>query len=72
MSDLLKKLGIMNSESPTKFDLAFIAGAAIVLILFMYFLSAEQLRTISYMLLLTSYFIGRYVGKKLSTGSSED
>jgi len=61
----------MNSESPSKFDLAFIAGAAIVLILFMYFLSAEQIRTISYMLMLTSYLIGRYIGKKLSSDSSD-
>jgi hypothetical protein len=62
----------MTSENPSKFDIAFIVGSVVVLSALIYFLSAEQLRTISYMLMLTSYFIGRYVGKKLSTGSTED
>ena len=59
----------MSLESPSKYDLVFITGAAIVLILLIYFFSAESIRTMSYMLMLTSYFIGRYVGKIISTNS---
>ena len=59
----------MISKSSLNFDLAFIAGAALVLIILIYFLSAEQIRTISYMLMLASYLLGRYVGKKISATS---
>jgi len=62
-------LKIMISKSSLNFDLAFIAGAALVLIILIYFLSAEQIRTISYMLMLASYLLGRYVGKKISATS---
>ncbi len=62
-------LKIMISKSSLNFDLAFIAGAALVLIILIYFLSAEQIRTISYMLMLASYLLGRYVGKKISAPS---
>ncbi|MFO8066628.1 MAG: hypothetical protein R6U11_03500 [Bacteroidales bacterium] len=52
-----------------KYDLTFIAGAAIFLIILIYFFSAEQIRTMSYMLVLTGYFIGRFVGGKVSSKS---
>ncbi|MFO7848181.1 MAG: hypothetical protein R6V27_16565 [Balneolaceae bacterium] len=59
----------MSSEINLKYDLTFIAGAVIVLIPLFYLFSAESIRTMSYMLMLTSYLIGRYVGKKVSASS---
>jgi len=52
-----------------KYDLTFIVGAAIVLIILIYFFSAEQIRTMSYMLIFTGYLIGRFVGRKVSAKS---
>lgn len=59
----------MNSEKYLKYDLTFIVGAVIVLIPLFYLVSAETIRTMSYMLMLTCYIIGRYVGEKISTSS---
>lgn len=60
---------IIGSENLSKYDLAFIFGAVIFLIPLFYLFSAESIRTMSYMLMLASYLIGRYVGKKVSASS---
>jgi len=57
------------SKNYLKYDLIFIAGSAVVLILLIYFFSAEQIRTMSYMLIFTGYLIGRFVGRKVSAKS---
>lgn len=56
---------MMSKINHLKYDLAFIAGAAIVLILLIYFFSAEQIRTMAFMLVFSGYVIGRYVGEKV-------
>ncbi len=53
----------MNTDKFLNYDLAYLAGSCILLIVLIYFFSAEAIRTISYMLMLCSYVVGRYVGE---------
>lgn len=52
-------------KKTSKFDLSFIVLAALIIIILNEFLLDSRLHWITYLLLISSYFIGRFVEKKV-------